>query len=445
MTRSILIVDDDTRILGSLSRALAREVDEVRTAESADEALQKLANTPSAVALVDLKMPGMDGLDLLRLLGERAPALDVIMMTAYEDLPAVAAAMREGAVDFLIKPLDLHHLSRLLARIFEDRETRRTSQSRKAPEAGGEPRLVGRDPAMVEIFKLVGQVAGTRTNVVIRGESGTGKELVAREIHLSSPYAAEPFVAVNCTALPQTLLESELFGHVRGSFTGATGDRKGRFALAGKGTIFLDEIGDTAPEFQSKLLRVLQEHEYYPVGAERPERSEARVITATHQNLEKLVAAGRFREDLYYRLRVVEIHLPPLRNRMGDLPVLAEYLVNKAATALGKNRATLAPEALGALMRHSWPGNVRELENCLTRAVVTASGDVIRPETLALDAPPSPPRPRLTTLEDVEREHVAHVLRATTGHKTRTAEILGISRPRLDRLIKKYHLDHILD
>jgi len=297
---------------------------------------------------------------------------------------------------------------------------------------------------MVEIFKVVGQVAGTRTNVVIRGESGTGKELVAREVHLCSPYAEEPFVAVNCMALPETLLESELFGHVRGSFTGATGNRKGRFALAGRGTIFLDEIGDTAPEFQAKLLRVLQEHEYYPVGAERSERSEARVITATHQNLEKLVAAGRFREDLYYRLRVVEIHIPPLRDRLGDVSVLAEHLVSKAATAVGKRRVTLAPETMSALLAYSWPGNVRELENCLTRAVVTATGDVVRPEHLALGTPPVPGRPRLTTLEDVEREHVAHVLRATKGHKSRTAEILGISRPRLDRLIKKHDLDDVV-
>jgi DNA-binding NtrC family response regulator len=444
MKRSILVVDDDARILGSLSRALGRELDEVRTALNSEEALQKLAESPAAIAMVDLKMPGMDGLELLRLLRERAPDLDVIMMTAYEDLPTVAAAMRHGAVDFLIKPLDLHSLYRLLTRVFEDRETRRVSHPRKTPEANETTRLVGRDPAMVEIFKLVGQVAATRTNVVIRGESGTGKELVAREIHLSSPYAAEPFVAVNCTALPQTLLESELFGHVRGSFTGASGDRKGRFALAGKGTIFLDEIGDTAPEFQGKLLRVLQEHEYYPVGSDHPEKSEARVITATHQNLEKLVGAGRFREDLYYRLRVVEIRVPPLRDRMGDVPLLSEHLVNKAAMEVGKDRVTLAAKTMTALMSHPWPGNVRELENCLTRAVVTATGDVIRPEHLALEVPSVPHKPRLATLEDVEKEHVAHVLRATKGHKTRTAEILGISRPRLDRLIKKYDLDHVV-
>jgi len=387
-------------------------------------------------------MPGMDGLTLLRLLGERVPEVDVVMMTAYDDLPTVAAAMHAGAVDFLVKPLDLHHLRRLLERILEDRATR----DRLAP-AGREQqpaRLVGRDPAMIGIFKVVGQLAGTRTNVVIRGESGTGKELIAREIHLSSPYAAEPFVAVNCTALPKNLLESELFGHTKGSFTGASSDRKGRFALAGKGTIFLDEIGDTSSEFQAKLLRVLQEHEYYPVGAERAERSEARVIAATHRDLEQMVATGRFREDLYYRLRVVEIAVPPLRDRMGDVPLLAETLLAKAVGEAGRVGLVLAPEAAAALLAYTWPGNVRELENCITRAVVTATGDVIRTEHLALGPPLREARARLTTLDAVEREHVAHVLHVVRGHKARTAEILGISRPRLDRLIKKYDLDDVV-
>jgi DNA-binding NtrC family response regulator len=440
----VLIVDDDTRILESLSRALTGAGFGVRTADGADAALGQLSKAPSDIALVDLKMPGMDGLGLLGVLRQRLPNLDVVMMTAYDDLPTVAAAMGAGAVDFLVKPLDLTHLVRLVERIHEDRATRhRLPESRGSSETPR--RLVGHDPAMIDVFKVVGQVAGTRTNVVIRGESGTGKELVAREIHLSSPYADEPFVAVNCTALPTTLLESELFGHTRGAFTGATGDRQGRFALAGRGTIFLDEIGDTAPEFQSKLLRVLQEHEYYPVGAERAERSEARVITATHQNLEQLVALGRFREDLYYRLRVVEICLPPLRDRMGDVPLLAEALLGKAGAAVGREGVLLAPEAVDALLDYSWPGNVRELENCLTRAVVTATGDVIRPQQLALGPPLTEARPRLTTLETVEREHVAHVLRAMKGHKARTAKVLGVSRPRLDRLIKKYALDNFPD
>jgi DNA-binding NtrC family response regulator len=227
---------------------------------------------------------------------------------------------------------------------------------------------------------------------------------------------------------------------VKGAFTGASGDRRGRFALAGKGTIFLDEIGDTSLEVQSKLLRVLQEHEYYPVGADIPATTEARVIAATHRDLEAMVGQGEFREDLYYRLRVVEIVVPPLRDRISDLPMLAEHLVCKASRTIGREPPLLAPETVDALVAHNWPGNVRELENCLTRAVVLSSGDVIRPQDLALGPFFSPAR-RLTTLEDVEKEHVAYVLEATRGHKSRTAEILGISRPRLDRLIQKYELE----
>jgi DNA-binding NtrC family response regulator len=367
-------------------------------------------------------------------------------MTAYDDLPTVAEAMREGAADFLVKPLDLHQLRAVLDRVYEDRQARKRIKAGEADteQRGAADRLVGRDSQMVEIFKLVGQVASTRTNVVIRGESGTGKELIARSIHEASPWAAEPFVAVNCTALPTTLLESELFGHVRGSFTGATSDRKGRFAIAGRGTIFLDEIGDTPPEFQAKLLRVLQEHEYYPVGAERPERTEARVIAATHRDLEKLVGAGQFREDLYYRLRVVEIRVPPLRERMADVPLLAEHLLRKAAAATGSRSLHLAAETTETLMSHKWPGNVRELENTLTRAAVLATGDVIRPDHIEVGAATESGSPRLVSLEDMEREHVARVLEATGGHKSRTAEILGVSRPRLDRMIERYGLGPLL-
>jgi transcriptional regulator with PAS, ATPase and Fis domain len=252
---------------------------------------------------------------------------------------------------------------------------------------------------------------------------------------------AEPFVAVNCAALPGALLESELFGHVRGAFTGAVASRRGAFALAGRGTIFLDEIGDTTLEFQSKLLRVLQDREFRPVGAEQAERAEARVVAATHRNLEALVAERAFREDLYYRLHVLEIVLPPLRERPRDIPLLVGHLVAGAAAALETAESVVSPEALDRLTRYSWPGNVRELENCLTGAVVQASGGVIRPEHLALAAPaataaPSPLRP----LDEVEREHVARVLEAVGGHKGRAAEALGVSRPRLNRLLAKYRL-----
>ena len=429
-----------------MASALGDGETEVRVAEDAETALNALGQEPVGVVLTDVKMPGMSGLDLLRMLKERSPDLDVVLMTAYDDLPTVAEAMREGAADFLVKPLDLHQLRAVLDRVYEDRQARKRIKAGEADteQRGAADRLVGRDSQMVEIFKLVGQVSSTRTNVVIRGESGTGKELIARSIHDASPWADEPFVAVNCTALPATLLESELFGHVRGSFTGATSDRKGRFAIAGRGTIFLDEIGDTPPEFQAKLLRVLQEHEYYPVGAERPERTEARVIAATHRDLEKLVEAGQFREDLYYRLRVVEIRVPPLRERMADVPLLAEHLLRKAAAATGSRPLHLAGETTEALMSHEWPGNVRELENTLTRAAVLATGDVIRPDHIEVGAAAASGPPRLVSLEDLEREHVARVLEATEGHKSRTAEILGVSRPRLDRMIERYGLGPLL-
>jgi len=442
MTRSVLIVDDDPRVRTSLSRALGLDGLRVSAAASAEEALTLIAKSAPDVVLSDVRMPGLSGMDLLTLLRERAPSVDVMLMTAFDDLPLVAAAMREGAVDFLVKPLDLHQLRRVLERSFDDRAARARAAERTGDASPPLRRLVGRDPRMVEVFKIVGQVAQSRTNVVIRGESGTGKELIAESIHASSPYAKEPFVAVNCTALPSTLLESELFGHVRGSFTGATGDRRGRFAQAARGTIFLDEIGDTTPEFQAKLLRVLQEREFYPVGADRPERSEARVIAATHRNLERLVASGAFREDLYYRLRVVEITVPPLRERLADVAPLAEHLVHKVSRAQSRRAPTIAREALDALLAHSWPGNVRELENCLTRAVVLATGDVIRPEHLALATPAAGAGPvRLTTLEQVERDHLVQVLSAVGGHKARAAKILGVSRPRLDRMIRKYEID----
>ena len=444
MTGSLLVVDDDAVVRESLVEALAEAGYDVRAAGDGARAIAMLAERTPDVVLSDVRMPGMDGLELLALLRERAPDVPMLLMTAFDDMPTVVAAMREGATDFLVKPLDLHELRTRVARVLDDRRAR-VRATRAARRDDAEPHhladLVGRDPRMIEIYKLVGQVAATRANVLIRGESGTGKELIARAIHDHSREAGEPFVPINCTAVPATLLESELFGHVRGSFTGAQGDRRGRFALAGRGAIFLDEIGDTSADFQTKLLRVLQERQFYPVGADRPERTEARVIAATHRDLESMVAAGQFRADLYYRLRVVEIVVPPLRERAGDLPLLAAALARRAAAAVGRPEPVLAPDALAALARHPWPGNVRELENCLTRAVVVASGDVIRAEHLVLGgASPDAPA-RLGTLDDVERDHVLRVLAATRGHKARAAQILGISRPRLDRILARHRLD----
>ncbi|HEV2735496.1 MAG TPA: sigma-54 dependent transcriptional regulator, partial [Longimicrobiaceae bacterium] len=279
--------------------------------------------------------------------------------------------------------------------------------------------------------------------VLIRGETGTGKELVARAIHFNSPQAGEPFVAINCTAIAENLLESELFGHVRGAFTGAVGDRKGRFELAGNGTIFLDEIGDTAPAFQAKLLRVLQEREFYPVGGERPRRTEARVIAATHRPIEELIGQGSFREDLYFRLRVVEIVVPPLRERRDDIPLLAEHLLARAAREIHKDVRIIPAPVMKALQAYDWPGNVREMENTITRAAVLAHGPAISLENLGLGTVPvkgaaSASGPEGTTLDEVERLQVERILQRTGGNKRRAARLLGISRPRLDRLLAKY-------
>ena len=441
MSRRLLIVDDDPTIRTSLAEALADNgTTEVRVAEGPHRAFALLDAAAPDVVLTDVRMPEMDGLAFLKLLRERAPDIDVVLMTAYDDMPTVVTAMREGAVEFLVKPLDLHQLRRVLDGVFEDRRSRARSVRTPDPDlALGD--LAGHDARMIAVYKLIGQAAGSRATVLIRGESGTGKELVARAIHANSAARGEPFVAVNCAALPTPLLESELFGHTRGAFTGAVNSRKGRFALAGRGTIFLDEIGDTSPEFQTKLLRVIQDREYEPLGAEQVERTAARVIAATHRDLEQLIEDRGFREDLYYRLRVVEIVLPPLRDRPTDIPVLAEALVRRVSRESGSAVPVLSSEALARLREHDWPGNVRELENCLARAVVVASSGVIRPEHLAIGAHRETSQPAIKSLSDVEREQVRLALDATGGHKARAAVLLGISRPRLNRLIEKYQLE----
>jgi DNA-binding NtrC family response regulator len=442
MARRILVVDDDPSIRQALTQTLGPELD-VSTADSAERALSMLSELAPDVILSDVRMPSMDGLELLRLIRERAPTVDVVIMSAFDDMPTVVNAMRDGAVEFLPKPLDLHDVRRVLMRVLDDRRVRERTRTETEDAAATYriDQLVGRDSSMIETYKLMGQAASIRTNVLVRGETGTGKELIARAIHYNSADAEAPFVAVNCTALPATLLESELFGHVKGAFTGATASRRGRFELAGRGTIFLDEIGDTSADFQTKLLRILQEREYYPVGADRPERTEARVIAATHRDLEALVERGEFRQDLYYRLRVMEIRVPPLRERMADVPLLARHLLHRASTSLHQREPVLSESAIGALTHYPWPGNVRELENTLTRALVLARGDVIRAEHIVLgsaDGTRENGVPR--TLDDVEREHVERVLALAGGQKAQTARDLGVSRPRLDRLLKKHGL-----
>jgi DNA-binding NtrC family response regulator len=441
--RRILLVEDDAAVRQTVSRILAASY-EVEAVASAEEALSRFADVRPEVVLTDIRMPGMDGVELLSTLKSRGPDVDVLVMTAYEDMPTVARVMREGAFDFLVKPLKKAELLGALERAFRDRDTRelsRHSTERTAAEYQLDA-LVGSSPGMIAVYKRIGQLTAGRVNALIRGETGTGKGVLARAIHYNSSAASEPFVAVNCTAVPESLLESELFGHVRGAFTGAVTDRHGRFALAGSGTIFLDEVGDTTLEFQAKLLRVLEEREYYPLGAERPERTDARVVAATHRDLERLVREGRFREDLYYRLRIVEIVVPPLRERIADIPVLARHFVGKAARDQHRAEPALSSETVQALVSHSWPGNVRELENTLTRAVVLATGGVIRPEHLgfaALAEAAAEPE-RIPTFREMEELYLRRALAAVDGNRTRAAEILGISKPRLYRLLEKHGL-----
>jgi DNA-binding NtrC family response regulator len=455
MSLQVLVVDDDDAVRETIAETLEEEGFDVATASGAESALAALARTRPDVVLSDIRMPGMGGLELLDLLRARAPDVDVLLMTAYEDMPTIARAMRDGAFDFLVKPLRPDQLLEVLARVASDRlaRTRSVGPVGMADDAGyGLDTLIGRHPRMIEVYKRVGQVAASRVSVLLLGETGTGKERVARAIHHHSPFDTEPFVAVNCTALPDTLLESELFGHVRGAFTGAVADRRGRFALAGRGTLLLDEIGDTSPAFQAKLLRVLEEREFLPLGGEKPERTEARVIAATHHDLAGRVGKGEFREDLYYRLCGVEVRIPALRERLSDIPLLVHHFIRKAASGRAGVEMTLPDETLAALMRHDWPGNVRELEKCVTRAVVLATGGVIRPEHLGLEGEnggmsgrggedeDSPIGVGLS-LESAKRAQLERALLVSGGNRSRAAELLGISRPGLYRLLDRYGIE----
>jgi len=444
MNRRLLVVDDDTAIRETLAHHLARARFEVMTAESAEAALARIGELDPAVVLSDVRMPGMNGIELVTRLRSLVPDLNVVVMTAFEDMETAVGAIRAGAHDYLVKPLDLDRLELVLERAVRDRALRqrvgRMAEEEARPYAL--PSLVGRTPAMIDIYKQIGALTATRTPVLIRGETGTGKEVIARAIHYNSEATAEPFVAVNCTAVPETLLESELFGHVRGAFTGAVGDRRGRFELAGRGTIFLDEIGDVSPAFQAKLLRVLQDREFHPVGGERSRRSEARVIAATHAPIEERVRQGGFREDLYFRLRVVEITVPPLRERREDIPLLVDQLVGRIRAELHRDALHVTPAALQALQRYDWPGNVRELENALLRAAVLSPSGILAPEDIALDGPMGRrvdgQRARPQSLSEAVRRHVLDVLERTGGNKRAAARMLAVSRPRLDRLLARY-------
>jgi two-component system response regulator AtoC len=428
----ILVVDDDVDGLDVLKTRLVHAGFDVETAESAEKALAKVKAFSPGLIVTDVRMSGMTGLELLAKVRSSMPDVEVVVMTAHDDMQTAVTAMKSGAFDFLVKPVDPKAVQRLAERCFKEREIATLDGTPADVEARSRSRLIGRDPRMIDIYKTIGVLARTKATVLIRGETGTGKEVIARAIHEHSEHATEPFIAVNCTALTDTLLESELFGHVKGAFTGAAGARKGYFELAGKGTIFLDEIGDTSPDFQTKLLRVLQERHFYPVGGEAPRTTEARVIAATHQPIERLIQDERFREDLYFRLKVVEIEVPPLRERRGDIEMLAAAMLGRIRDETHRDIRKISDDAMARLVAYDWPGNVRELENALVRAAIVARGTVIGADHLMLESGNDPNGD--LTLAGAMRKHVRLVLQRAGGDPDHAAKLLGVSKEELESL-----------
>ncbi|MDH4219105.1 MAG: sigma-54 dependent transcriptional regulator [Candidatus Aminicenantes bacterium] len=440
---SLLIIDDDPLIRKTLSSYLSRRNFEVIVAEDGEQGFRMYEERTPDLVILDIRLPDIDGLEALRQIKARNKNACVIIMTAFDDMKTTVEAIKSGAFEYLVKPLDyveldltidkafqMQHLEDKLSYLLEEKQKEYTIDN-----------IIGHSPQMREVFKLIGSVADTRTNILIRGESGTGKELVAKAIHYNSPYSHEPFIVINCSAISDTLLESELFGHAKGAFTDAVSETKGKFEIAGRGTLFLDEIGDISVNLQSKLLRVIETRDFMKVGGEKILKTEARIIAATNKDLEQHVEKGKFREDLYYRLKVVEIALPALRERKEDIPELVVYLLEKINRQLRKNVRKIPPHVMKLVMNLPWPGNVRELENALTRAVILAKGDVIQEENLPLERGKEKIIPKeLVPLKDVEKDYIQHVLHATNGNKTQTSKILQISRPTLDKKIKEYNL-----
>jgi two-component system response regulator AtoC len=389
--RSVLVVDDDAQIRALLADLLKESGYEPRQAKTAAAALEAVAKQRPDLVMMDVKLPDQDGIDLLRQMKRERPELEIIVMTAFGGSSSAIKAMEHGAYDYVTKPFELDDLLATLRRVFEHHDMASEVSALRlelGKSAAERERIVGSSKPMLEVYKLIGKVAGSDATVLISGESGTGKELVAEALHRASKRNPHPLVKVSCAALPETLLETELFGHEKGSFTGALTMRKGRFESANRGTIFLDEIGEMTLGTQTKLLRILQEHAFERVGSNIPIKVDIRVIAATNRNLADEVDAGRFREDLYYRLNVIHVHMPPLRERMEDVPQLVEHFLSKYRASPDAIPTTISEEAVTRLMEHDWPGNVRELENAVERAVVLSRSATIMPEHLPLAESP---------------------------------------------------------
>lgn len=463
---NILIVDDEESTRLGLSELIESWGYNCRTASTAEEALQIMQNFPFHVCLSDLMMPGISGLDLMGLTHERNPQTAFILLTGHGTIENATQAMREGAHDYLTKPVDLTRLKIVIEKALESVSVLKEVEKlrNELAEQGKFGSMVGRSPAMREVYRIVSQTAPSKASVLITGESGTGKEIVARTLHQMSPRKSKPFIALNCAAIPDTLLESEIFGHEKGSFTGAMTARAGCFELADGGTLLLDEIGEMSPELQAKLLRVLEERTLRRVGGRQEIAVDVRVISSTNVNVAVALQKGTFREDLYYRLNVFTIHLPALRDRGEDVPLLAQHFLDEFAMANNRILNGFTPQAIEALRNHDWPGNVRELRNAIERAVIVTAGpwidaiDLPNMAARSMSAPASPasiaPAPAArseephrqdgilltvgTTIEDAEKMLILETLKHTNENKTRAAEVLAISTKTLHNKLKKY-------
>jgi DNA-binding NtrC family response regulator len=438
----ILVVDDEAIVRDSLDGWFRQDGHQVRTAESAREALRLAAQQHFDLALLDIKMPGMDGLELQGRLAAADPDLTLILMTAYASVESAVQAMKAGAYDYIVKPFDPDELSLLVRRAAEHRSLRAENLRLRnhLDAATAPPPLVGPSVAMRRVLDLVATVAGTDTSVLILGESGTGKELVARAVHAASPRRYNPLVTVNCGALPEGILESELFGHEAGAFTGARARHKGKFEAAAGGTIFLDEVGEVSPKVQVELLRVLEEKAVVRLGGNAPVSVDFRVIAATNQDLAALVKAGKFREDLYWRLNVFTVEIPPLRARPEDILPLAEHFLGRFSQAMSRKGVTFSAAARDALGGYAWPGNVRELQNAVERAVVVAKGPVVEASDLPLHVTSTSVRSSHGSLAEVERAHILAILDSSGWNITRAARTLEVDRVTLYNKIRKYEL-----
>jgi two-component system response regulator AtoC len=446
-SRRVLVVDDESVVRTGIAQALERLGFEVRLAATGEEGLKLMAGWPAAIVLLDVRLPDLDGLEVLQRLSQDHPDTVVIMITGHPNIEDAVASIKQGALDYLVKPFHLDHLEALVAKAQETMHHRVAAQPSldEGEAASSLEALVGKSPAMQTVFAKIKRAAPSDSTVLLTGESGTGKELVARAIHQLSPRKNEEFVPVDCSALVETLLESELFGHVKGSFTGAHQTKHGLFELANHGTFFFDEIANLSLNIQAKLLRVIQEREFMQVGSQKRHKLDIRIIASSNRDLREAIKAGDFREDLFYRLSVIPIHLPPLRERTGDIPLLVDHFIRKYNQKSKREVKGVVAAAMKMLTLYAWPGNVRELEHTIERILILEDGDLIQPEHL-----PSFISGRQgdfqvfsdgeLTLEELERRYLQFILRRTKGNQSQAARILGINRKTLGQKIQKYSL-----